>query len=156
MLVKLLLVRCVGETLLWVQVVCSWASLLAQLVKNPPAIWETWVRCLGWKDPLEKGKGTHSSILAWRIPWTTVHRTAKTDTTEQLSLSLHLLLMILQLCHLPPPLLPPVSKLFSPVHSMPAPICQLLYSTTVLFKVLSWKCLLFLFVFDMLFMWEVL
>ena len=48
----------------------SWASLLAQLVKNPPAIRETWVRSLGWEDPLEKGKTTHSSILAWRIPWT--------------------------------------------------------------------------------------
>jgi len=46
------------------------ASLLAQLVKNPPAMQETWVRSLGWKDPLEKGKATHSSILAWRIPWT--------------------------------------------------------------------------------------
>ena len=44
------------------------ASLVAQLVKNPPALWETWVRCLGWKDPLEKGTATHSSILAWRIP----------------------------------------------------------------------------------------
>ena len=48
----------------------SWASLVVQLVKNPPAVWETWVPSLGWKDPLEKGKGTHSSILAWRIPWT--------------------------------------------------------------------------------------
>ena len=48
----------------------SWASLLAQLVKNPPAMWETWVRSQGWEDPLEKGKATHSSILAWRIPWT--------------------------------------------------------------------------------------
>ena len=48
----------------------SWASLVAQLVKNPPAIWETWVRSLGWEDPLEKGVPTHSSILAWRIPWT--------------------------------------------------------------------------------------
>ena len=46
------------------------AFLVAQLVKNPPAIRETWVRSLGWKDPLEKVKGTHSSILAWRIPWT--------------------------------------------------------------------------------------
>ena len=43
---------------------------MAQLVKNPPAMWETWVSSLGWKDPLEKGKATHSSILAWRIPWT--------------------------------------------------------------------------------------
>ena len=41
-----------------------WASLVAQLVKNPPAMWETWVRSLGWADPLEKGKATHSSILA--------------------------------------------------------------------------------------------
>ena len=48
----------------------SWASLVAQLVKNPPAVWETWVRSLGWEDPLEKGKATHSCILAWRIPWT--------------------------------------------------------------------------------------
>ena len=46
------------------------ASLVAQLVKKPPAMWETWVRSLGWEDPLEKGKATHSSILAWRIPWT--------------------------------------------------------------------------------------
>ena len=48
----------------------SWASLVTQLVKNPPAMWETWVLFLGWEDPLEKGKATHSSILAWRIPWT--------------------------------------------------------------------------------------
>ena len=48
----------------------SWASLVAQLVKNPPAMRKTWVRSLGWEDPLEKGKATHSSILAWRIPWT--------------------------------------------------------------------------------------
>ena len=44
--------------------------LVAQLVKNLPAIQETWVRSLSWEDPLEKGKATHSSILAWRIPWT--------------------------------------------------------------------------------------
>ena len=43
---------------------------VAQLVKNLPAVWETWVLSLGWEDPLEKGKATHSSILAWRIPWT--------------------------------------------------------------------------------------
>ena len=48
----------------------SWASLMAQLVKNLPAMWETWVRSLGWEDSLEKGKATHSSILAWRILWT--------------------------------------------------------------------------------------
>ena len=49
---------------------CSWVSLVAQLVKNLPAMRETWVRSLGWEDPLEKGKVTHSSILAWRIPRT--------------------------------------------------------------------------------------
>ena len=48
----------------------EWASLVAQLVNNPPAMQETWVRSLGWEDPLEKGKATLSSILAWRIPWT--------------------------------------------------------------------------------------
>ena len=48
----------------------SWASLVTQLVKNPPAMQETWVRSLGREEPLEKGKVTHSSILAWRIPWT--------------------------------------------------------------------------------------
>ena len=48
------------------------ASLVAHLVKNLPAMQETWVRSLGWDDPLEKGTATHSSILAWRTPWTTV------------------------------------------------------------------------------------
>ena len=48
----------------------SWAFLVAQLVKNPPAMRETWVRSLVWEDPLEKEKATHSSILAWRIAWT--------------------------------------------------------------------------------------
>ena len=48
----------------------SWASLVVQLVKNPPAMWQTWVRSLGREDPLETRKATHSSILAWRIPWT--------------------------------------------------------------------------------------
>ena len=43
---------------------------VAQLVKNSPAMWETWVQSLGWEDPLEKGTATHSSILAWRSPWT--------------------------------------------------------------------------------------
>ena len=46
------------------------ASLVAQMVKNPPVMWETWVGSLGWEDPLEKRMATHSSILAWRIPWT--------------------------------------------------------------------------------------
>ena len=61
----------------------SWASLVAQMVKNPPAMWETWVPSLGWEDMLEEGIATHSSILAWRIPmgrgaWlATVHGVAK-------------------------------------------------------------------------------
>ena len=46
------------------------ASLVAQLVKNLPAMWEPWFDPLGWEDPLEKGKDTQSSVLAWRIPWT--------------------------------------------------------------------------------------
>ena len=46
------------------------SSLVAQLVRNPPAMQETWVQSLDQEDPLEKGKATHSSILAWRIPWT--------------------------------------------------------------------------------------
>ena len=58
----------------------SWASLAAQLVKNPPAIQKTWVQSLGWEDPLEKGKATPSSILAWRIPWTTVCGVANSQT----------------------------------------------------------------------------
>ena len=48
----------------------SWASLVAHLVENPPAMQETWVQSLGWEDSLEKGKAIRSSILAWRIPWT--------------------------------------------------------------------------------------
>ena len=58
---------------------CFGASLMAQLVKNPPAMQETWVQSLDWKDPLDKGKATHSSILAWRIPWT-VHGVKKSQT----------------------------------------------------------------------------
>ena len=66
-----------------------WASLVAQLVKNLPTVRETWVRSLGWEDHLEKGKATHSSILAWRIPWTVQSvGVAKSRTeTQQLSLS---------------------------------------------------------------------
>ena len=59
---------------------------MAQLVKNLPAMWETWVQSLGWEDPLEKGKATHSSILAWRIPWTQSPWGLKeSDTTERLT-----------------------------------------------------------------------
>ena len=63
----------------------SWASLVAQTVKNPPAIRETWVRSLGWEDPLEEGMATHSSVT-WRIPldrgawWATVHGVSKSLT----------------------------------------------------------------------------
>ena len=65
----------------------SWASLVAQLVKNLPAMQETSVWSLGWEDPLEEEKATHSSILAWRIPWTVSPWGCKgLDTTEQLSL----------------------------------------------------------------------
>ena len=73
----------------------GWASLVAQMVKNPPAMQETWVRSLGQEDSLEKRMATHSSILAWRIPW--MDRGAwkaspwgrkELDTTEQLTLSL--------------------------------------------------------------------
>ena len=76
--------------ILWVDWVFCWpylASLVAQIVKNPPAMWETWVRSLGWEDPLEEGMATHSSILAWRIPmdrgaWrATVHGITKSLAT---------------------------------------------------------------------------
>ena len=63
------------------------AFLVAQLVKILPVILETGVRFLGWKDPLENGTATHSSILAWRIPWTIPWGCKELDTTEQLSLS---------------------------------------------------------------------
>ena len=61
----------------------SWASLVAQLVKNLPAMRETWVRSLGWEDPLEKRKATHSSILAWRITWTSPWGLRESDMIEQ-------------------------------------------------------------------------
>ena len=60
-----------------------WASLVAQLVKNLPAMPVTWVRSLGWEDPLEEGMATHSRILAWRIPWAPSWAiVAESDTTE--------------------------------------------------------------------------
>ena len=69
-LLKKLAVIFITSTIVWPQVKQQGVSLVAQLVENPPAMRETWVRSLGWEDPLEKGKATHSSILAWRIPWT--------------------------------------------------------------------------------------
>ena len=67
------------------------ASLVAQLVTSPPVTQETQIRFLGWDYPLEKGKATHSSVLAWRIPWTSPHSPwgrKALDMTERLSLSL--------------------------------------------------------------------
>ena len=67
------------------------ASLVAQMVKNPPAVWETWVWSLGWEDPLEEGMATRSGILVWRIPvdrgpwWAMVHEVAESEMTEWLS-----------------------------------------------------------------------
>ena len=61
----------------------SWASVVAQTVKNLPAMWETWVQSLSWEDLLEEGMATHSSTLAWRVPmdrgawWATVHEVTK-------------------------------------------------------------------------------
>ena len=70
----------------WEEAQSSWAPLVAQIVKNLPAVWEIWIQSLGWEDPLEEGMATHSSILAWRIPldkrawWATVHGVAKSWT----------------------------------------------------------------------------
>ena len=62
----------------------SWVSLVAHLVKNPPAMWETWIRSLGWEDPLEKGKATHSGEFhGLYSPW----GCKESNTTERLSLS---------------------------------------------------------------------
>ena len=58
----------------------SWSSLVAQLVRNPPTMQETWVRSLGWEDPLKNGKVTDASILTWRIPCTVWHGVTKSWT----------------------------------------------------------------------------
>ena len=68
------------------QLHAQWASLVAQMVKDLPAVQETWARSLGWEDPLGEGMATRSSFLAWRIPmdrgawWATVHEVAKSWT----------------------------------------------------------------------------
>ena len=81
---------------LYTVLLCVRGSLVAQLVKYPPVMRETWVPSLGWEDSLEKGKATHSSILAWRIPWTVVQGVTELDRTEQLSVSLS---VCKELCH---------------------------------------------------------
>ena len=69
----------------------SWASMVAQMVTNPPAVQETCIRSLGWEDPLEEDMASHSSILAWSISmdrgawWATVHGITESDTVEQLN-----------------------------------------------------------------------
>ena len=72
----------------WLPTPVPWASLVVQLLKILPAMPETWVWFLGWEDPLKKGKATHSSLLAWSIPWTVYspwgHK--ESDMTERLSL----------------------------------------------------------------------
>ena len=70
----------------------SWACLVAQLVRNPPTMREIWVLSLGWEDPLEKGKATHSSILAWRSPWTPWMASQRVGHDWVTFTSLHLLL----------------------------------------------------------------
>ena len=64
-----LLVLQFPKAFIWLELLL-WASLVVQLVKNLPAMWETWVWSQGWEDPLEKETATHSSTLTWRIPWT--------------------------------------------------------------------------------------
>ena len=67
-----------------------WASLVAQLVKIPPVMWETWVQSLGWENTLEKGKATHSSILTWRVPWTIQSMGGKELGTRLIDFHFHL------------------------------------------------------------------
>ena len=79
----------------------TWASLVAQRLKRLPAVWESWVRSLVWEDPLEKQMTTHSSIIAWRIPWTEEPgRSAgsQSDTTERLYSFSHSLKSYLIFC----------------------------------------------------------
>ena len=72
----------------WTWLTLSWASLVAEMVKNLPVMKETWAQSLGWEDPLEEGMATHSRILAWTIPldrgaWqAAVHGVTESDTTE--------------------------------------------------------------------------
>ena len=98
---------------------------MAQTVKNLPAVQETWVPSLDWEGPLEKGMATHSSILAWRIPWTEEpgglqpvdHK--ESDTTERLTLSVQLTLYRSEYSHLSSQLLQPPSCLLGIWHPVP-------------------------------------
>ena len=76
----------------------SWASLVAQLVNNPPAMWETWVQSLGWENPLKKGKATHSSILAQRIPWTIHSMELQRVRHDWATLTFICIVIILKIC----------------------------------------------------------
>ena len=76
----------------------SWVSLVAQLVKNLPIMWETGVRSLGWEDPLEKGKATHSGILVWTFPWT-VQSMGLQSWTQLSDFHFHLLRLLFIACH---------------------------------------------------------
>ena len=79
---------------------CVWASLVAQMVKNPPAVRKAWVLSLGWEDPLEKGTATHSSILAWRIPLTGEPGRLQSMGLQRVDMmsNFHFLLYLLYLC----------------------------------------------------------
>ena len=86
---KYIILSIFENTLFILYLLYIWASSVAQLVKNPPAMWKTWIRSLSWEDSLEKGKATHSSILAWSIPWTVWSMGRKElDMTERLSLAI--------------------------------------------------------------------
>ena len=116
----------------------TWASLVAQLVKNLPAMQETWVRSLGWEDPLEKGKATHSSILAYRIPWT--ESSSLKFSFESILASRHLIKQLVEsnlwyMCHSVHLFLPPSNPL--PV----CPACGLGFERFVLLFSLSLICI---------------
>ena len=101
------------------------------MVKDPPAVSETWVRSLGWEDPLEKGMATHSSFLAWRIPWTevTVHGVAESDTTKRLTLSPILYFA----CHLLSPLVSVKTIIFTDLYNLQ--VYQHTYVFSLIFQV---------------------
>ena len=78
------------------------ASLVVQLIKNPPAMQETWVQSLDWEDPLEKGEVTHSSISAWRSPW--IQSMDSTKSWTRLSdFHFHFIFIVVCMCQLPFP-----------------------------------------------------